>query len=629
MCGICGIYGLVDKSLLKKMTNSMIHRGPDESGFFIDNNIMLGQRRLSIIDLKTGTQPIYNEDKSITVVCNGEIYNYVELRKDLEHSGHSFSTNSDTEVIAHAYEEYGIDFLRYLNGMFAIALWDSNTKQLLLARDRVGIKPLYYTLAQKQLVFGSEIKSMLVYANVQRQVDLDSFHNFINLRYNPGEKTMFKGIFKLLPGHYIICSKKGTRIKKYWDLDIRIKDRGIAAFSKELDKQLETSVKMQLRSDVPIGILLSAGLDSSTITAYASRHCKKLRTYTMGFGEETDECTQAEKISDYFGCVHKNLYIENHFLRDFKKLIWHLDQPKRNLYPYYIYDKLREHVKVVLSGLGGDELLGGYTFRYKYMQNSQKFRKFFPRGGIIKKALRKPARALIKNYVKLNIKQGSIIKDTYLDKLNMLNRIYTNSGTYYLITTADSGFSKEQYTKQIYGKQMLENMNTFHRPFDNYFKDKLSLIDQTYQVEFKEKLPNDFLIVDDSMSMAASVESRVPFLDNKLVDFCFNMPNKYKYNGRLGKLILRKNLSKLMPRRMLLTEKRGFSSNTYTIYKNELRDIAQDELVNGSAVKLGLINPSFIRKIVSTRSNLDKTRYYNFLWNLYAFDTWHSLYFKT
>ena len=629
MCGICGIYGLSDKELLKRMTNIMVHRGPDDQGFFLDKDIMLGQRRLSIIDLKTGKQPIYNENQDIVVVFNGEIYNYIELKNKLEKKGHSFSTESDTEVIVHAYEEYGEKCLSLFNGMFAIALWDMKTKTFLLARDRVGIKPIYYTTIDTKIIFGSEIKSILEYPEVKRKVDKEAFHDFINIRYNPGEKTMFKGIYKLLPGNYIICNKKGIQKKIFWDLKINIQDKGEEYFLKELDKRLEQSVKIQLRSDVPVGLLLSSGLDSSTLAAYASKFTDKLKTFTMGFGENTDECDAAEKIAEHFGFEHKNLIIKNDLLKDFPKLIWHMDQPKRNLYPYYIYQKLQKQVKVVLSGLGGDELLGGYTFRYKYMLNAQKFRKTFPQNSIIKRILKKPVKFLMSSYIKLNSEKGNIIKDAYLDKLGLLQNVYTDSGTYYKVTTADSGFDQNQFRHFIYGEDMNNIVGTHKRHFDKFFSNKeLSLINRTYLAEFKEKLPNDFLCVDDSMSMANSVESRVPFLDNKLIDLCFSIPNKYKFNGKIGKLLLRKNIKNLMPKKLLHDGKKGFSSNTHKIYKNELRDIAKEKLVNGHAVKINLINKEFIKKIISTKTNMDKTRYYNFIWNLYAFDLWYEMYIE-
>jgi asparagine synthase (glutamine-hydrolysing) len=627
MCGICGIYGHSDKELLKKMTNIMAHRGPDDKGYFLDKNIMLGQRRLSIIDLKTGKQPIFNEDGSIVVILNGEIYNYIELKKELEYKGHEFSTKSDTEVIVHAYEEYGEKCLTLFNGMFGLALYDLNKKKLILARDRVGIKPMYYTKINKKVIFGSEIKSILEYSEVKREVDKDAFHDFINIRYNPGIRTMFKGISKLLPGHYIICDDNNNiKIKKYWDLKINIKDNGIKYFEKKLDENLKNSIKIQLRSDVPVGLLLSSGLDSSTLAAYASKFSDKIKTYTMGFGESTDECDAAQKIANHLGLEHKNLIIKNDFLKDFKKLIWHMDQPKRNLYPYYIYNKLKGNVKVVLSGLGGDELLGGYTFRYKYMLNAQKFRKLIPQSSWMKKILKKPVKYGINSWVKFNSEKGNIIKDIYLDKLNNILNIYTDSGTYYKITTADSGFNAIQFKEQIYSSQMKNVIGPHVRHFDQYFKQNNSLIDNTYLAEFKEKLPNDFLVVDDAMSMANSVESRVPFLDNKLIDLCFSMPNKYKFNGNVGKLILRKNIKKLLPEKLLFKGKLGFSSNTHSIYKNELRQIAQEKLINGQAVKNKFIKKEFIQKILSTKTNMNKTRYYNFIWNLYAFEEWWGLY---
>lgn len=613
MCGIAGFYGFEDKSLLKKMADSLIHRGPDDDGYYENKNVMLANRRLSIIDLSTGKQPIYNEDKSIAIVYNGEIYNFKELRKGLEKKGHRFYTNTDTETIVHCYEEYGIDCLKLFNGMFVFALYDGNKKQLLLARDRCGIKPLYYTiLDDNSLLFASEIKSILQFDKVKREVDLDALNYFIRLRYVPKEKTMFKGIKKLLPGNYLLVSKKGIKIENYWKLDIKINNNINEAYAiKKLKELIKQSVALQMISDVPIGSFLSGGLDTSTIVAFASEASNRpINTFCMGFDEPTDEFEYARAIADKFNTNHKELVVKMDLLKEFPRMIWHIDFPKRNLYPFFIYREVAKHVKVVHSGIGGDELLGGYVYRYKYMENVKK----------------------IRDGNKIQMKQAfnSIFSEKeHDDKIAQIKKSKSLAEAYSSITTADSGFDEKQLN-EIYSEKLKNKINKpVFDVFEEYFKNKnLGVVEKTFDAEFNVKMPDDFLIVEDSMSMANSVESRVPFLDNNLIDFCFSLPNKFKIKRDVGKYLLRKMMKNILPEKIIKRKKWGFATTTYLLYKNELQDIAKNILPSGVLVDEKYIKKEFINKALKQKITESDARNYNLLWNLVAFEIWHKIYIE-
>lgn len=617
MCGIAGFYGFEDKVLLKRMADICIHRGPDDDGYYSNKNIMLANRRLSIIDLSSGKQPIFNEDKSIAIVYNGEIYNFKELRIELEKKGHRFYTNTDTEAIVHSYEEYGVDCLKLFNGMFAFALYDNNKKQLLLARDRCGIKPLYYAMLDNgALLFASEIKSILQYEKVKREVDLDALNYFIRLRYVPKEKTMLEGIKKLLPGHYLTISKKGVNIEGYWKLHVKINDSINEDYAvKKLKELTKRSVQLQMISDVPIGSFLSGGLDTSTIVAFASQTAEQpINTFCMGFDEATDEFEYARIVAEKFKTNHKELVVKMDLLKEFPKMIWHIDFPKRNLYPFFIYREVAKHVKVVHSGLGGDELLAGYVHRYKYMDD---FLKMKGNDGI-----------------KINRTFNPIFSDKeHDDKIAQIKKSKNPAEAYSTITTADAGFDEKQL-KEIYSERLKNKIgrpvfDVFEEYFENSIQNKnLGIVERTFAAEFNVKMPDDFLIVEDSMSMANSVESRVPFLDNNLIDFCFSLPSKLKMKDNVGKYLLRKMMKNTLPKKIIDREKWGFATTTYNLYKKELQDIAKNILPSGILIDKKYINKEFVDKALKQKINESDARNYNLLWNLVAFEIWHKIYIE-
>lgn len=621
MSGIIG-FNFEDQALARRMCDIMAHRGPDGEGFYTNANITLGHRRLSIIDLETGDQPVYSEDGSIVVVYDGRIYNFKELREQLEARGHRFVTETDTEVIVHAYEEYGLNCVRFFNGMFAFALYDANDDLLFLARDRCGIKPLHYTLLDDStFLFASEIKSILQYKRVPVAMDPNSLHCIINLRYIPGEKTMFRGIKRLLPGHILTLQNQKVHIQQYWEPTIDPGTEPEDYYIQALRNHLEASVRRHLTSDVPVGIMLSGGIDSSSIVALASQMMDEPpKTFCMGFGHANDENGDAQRVAEHFGTDHHELIVDDHLLRDYPKMIWYADEPKRNLYPYYISEMVGKHVKTALGGLGADELFGGYIFKYDFARGIEDIRK---------KTLyetRLEFEMMADRLVSFQTRYGNVVDDGHLDYLEMIRGINSNTDLYLITQTQDKVFQNE-YLEKIYGECMLTEdlipIREFYQPF---FSDSRPFLDQLMLADFREKMVDDFLLVDDRMSMAHSVESRAPFLDAELVDFAFTIPASLKTKDPNGKYILKMAMKDLLPREVLTKKKQGFASGTYDVYLKEGREMAENILCEGALVKERYINKEYIEKIVRAVPNPRLDLHYGVVWNLLVSEIWYGMY---
>lgn len=623
MCGIVG-FNFEDLSLARRMCDVITHRGPDSEGYYTNRGVTLGHRRLSIIDIETGDQPIYNEDGTIVVVYNGEIYNFRELRVELEKKGHQFTTVSDTEVIVHAYEEYGNDCVRLFNGMFAFALYDANSGSLILARDRFGIKPLHYTcLEDGTFLFGSEIKSILCYGRVPREMDPDSLHLLVNLRYIPGERTMFRRIYRLLPGHILIIKDGQTRLQQYWSPpavdDIHSEDY----YERTLRRLLEGAVERHLISDVPVGMLLSGGIDSSSIVAIASRMTSEpLKTYCMGFGNVNDEVNDARFVAEHFGTDHYELIVDAHLLRDYPKMIWFADEPKRNLYPYYISEMVSKHVKTVLGGIGSDELFGGYVFKYSFVNSIEEIR----RRTITE--TKTEITALADILIRFQTQYGTITDDEHLDYLETIRHLNDRTALYLITQTQDKVFHKS-YLEKIYGPHLLsENLTPIRELYAPLFENHMSFLDQVMMADLRVKMTDDFLLVDDRMNMANSVESRVPFLDSTLADFALTIPTNLKTRDPNGKYILKKAMRDILPREVLQKKKQGFASGTYEVYLNEGREMMQQVLPEGALASQGYINRDYIDKVLRALPNPKLTLHYGALWNLLTAEIWYHLFIE-
>jgi asparagine synthase (glutamine-hydrolysing) len=605
MCGIAGFYGLEDKNLIKKMCNAIKHRGPDDYGYFIDKNICLGNRRLSIIDVKGGHQPIHNEDESIWIVFNGEIYNYKEIKQKLESKGHRFYTNSDTEVIVHAYEEYGERCPEKLRGMFAFAIWDSNKKILFLARDRLGIKPLYYTKLGDVFLFASEIKAILEYP-IKREIDLEALNQYITFRYVLGEKTLFKGIKRLIPG-YILVFKKNIKIEKYWDIDYNPTNFDENYYAERLKNILKESVRMRLMSEVPLGVFLSGGLDSSSIVAIMSSISNNVKTISASFeeGGYYDESKYSNLVAEHFETDHREIVLKGRDVKLLPKIIWHFDEPSSDpssIAEYLISEKAKKYVTVALVGEGGDENFAGYR-QYKIMSIAYKYQKTLPK--IVKKDI---LPIVSKGLSKLIIAKKP---KRYLEFLSDFSRTLGDpKESYKTIIQNFTEKEKKQIMKSARREEILEK----------YFRDK-DFIRSMFIFELKVPLPDMLLMNVDKMTMANAVETRVPFLDHKLVEFSATLPFNLKLRGLEEKYILKKAMSDILPKEIIKRKKHPFAAPVKSWFENELKDLTNQLLSKENIKRQGCFNYRYIEKILRSKN-------YNQLWPLLFFEIWHNIFIE-
>lgn len=539
MCGIAGVLGRADEGTLDDMLSCIIHRGPDEDGRFVDDQqpLMMGMRRLSIIDIDEGTQPIYNEDDTVAVVFNGEIYNYLELRERLERAGHTFSTNSDTEVLVHGWEEYGEQLPEHLNGMFAFSLWDAIEESLFLARDRVGIKPLYYVEHGDQLHWASEIKPLLQ-CDFNLTLDRQAIYNYFSLRYFSWPQTPFKEIQKVEPGTSMLIDDDGISRRKYWDLTTKPVPGDLESLSTQFREMLEESVQRRLMTDVPLGAFLSGGLDSSSIVGLMSKHMDEpVKTFSIGFEvDEYDESDEAAFVSDRFGTDHHEISVDLDSMDLFGDVVKHYGEPLADpavLPTLAISRYASQNVKVVLSGEGADELFGGYWYFNEIPRHQQMFRHLpsqaFQLAGKLEPY--SPVRQQTLRYISaLENNEEAIlgVAQRFQEPIDRYLDLQTNAD--------DSGL-----------RRMIQNTEQYSE--DNDFYERMLAFD------IKHWLPDDLLFKVDHASMSASLEARVPFLDHNLVEFGFNIPVKYKRDGY--KPVVKRAMSDILPQRVLEREKHG------------------------------------------------------------------------
>ncbi len=580
MCSISG-FTWEDKELIKKMNGILFHRGPDDNGIYTDELISLGHNRLSIIDLsKAGHQPMTNKNGNLWIIYNGEIYNYKEIRKNLEKLGISFNSTTDTEVILYAYQEYGLKCLELFNGMFAFAIWDVEKKELFLARDRIGIKPLYYFYNGKDIIFSSEIKGIIQH-DIKRSVNLQCLNSFLTYRIIPSDKTMFTDIYKLLPGHYAIFRDGNLTIKKYWDLKWDIMNKPDKQYIIELNRLLNSSVNYRLNSDVPLGAFLSGGVDSSLVVAINSKLRKDpVETFTVGFGHENDEFIYAQRVADFLGTNHHRLILDyKEITRELPKLIWQMDEPHSEItiVPLYFLSKFaKKYVTVVNTGEGADEIFSGY---YHYSVGARMF---------------KP----IPNYLKKRLYQW------YLQPFKRKDRNYLLN----FPTAQDNTLNEYLSSNRIpnYPKQFLNKILLF---------------------DIQHELPNWELNRTDKMTMAHSMEARVPFLDHRIVNLCSRMPYKYKQPNLTGKFILKKLALNYLPRDIVLRKKQGFFVPMHAWIKDNLEDAVEAVLFNN---KKKFFNYNYVKQLVQKHRATTKPKpfqLYSFqLLILLFFDLWYEMY---
>ena len=603
MCGIVGVYGLSDKYLIKRMCDKMVHRGPDEHGYYIDDYVSLGMRRLSIIDLFTGKQPIFNEDGSIVVIFNGEIYNFKEIKLELERKGHRFYTNTDTEVIVHAYEEFGYDCLKKFNGMFSIAIWDTNKKELFIARDRIGIKPLYYAIIDGNFIFASEIKCIMEY-EFEKTIDKVALADYFALRYIPAPRTIFNEVKKLEPGHYMVIKDGMIMKKKYWDLEYKPKEGCEDYFAEKVLELSKESIRRRLMSDVPLGAFLSGGIDSSFIVALMSEFMDEpVKTFSVGFeDEEHDETPYAKIIAEHFSTDHYELSIDINDLSFLPTIIYHLDEPLADpaAIPTYLVSKLaRKKVKVVLTGEGGDEAFGGYS---KYLHEQKTFKIFSCLPDTIRRLCERLGKTLECRKCRVGL---------YL--LFIASKSNQEESYYFRLKNVDWG------SCWLMNECLEEVRELVHKCFDNT-KDYIS---NMLYYDIKYWLPDDLLMKVDKMTMATSLEARVPYLDHNVLQFAYNIPSKVKL-GKSGKYILRKAARKVLPRKIIYRKKHGFDVPVSKWFR-ENNDLIHEYMDEDVLREVEYLNTDEVYRIWNLhKKGMD---FGLALWKVLCYSIWYNLYY--
>ncbi len=626
MCGICGIYGAAGLpedagALTRAMCDVIVHRGPDEDGYYADGPVSLGMRRLSIIDLATGRQPIHNEDKTVWVVYNGEIFNFPALKPELLARGHRFYTNADTEVIVHLYEEYGEDFVTRLNGMFAIALWDAKAKKLVLTRDRLGIKPLHYAWQNGRLYFGSEIKSLLR-AGVSREIDLESLSRFFTFEYIPAPSSIFTAIKKLLPGHIMTVRDGKSEIRRYWDVhyaEAEIQARPEAEYAEEIAARLRESVRMRLLSDVPLGVFLSGGIDSSTVTALMSETAGgRIKTFSIGFKEKTfDELDYARMIAERFGTAHTEFVVDSTQVAGLvPTLMEYLDEPlaDASIVPTYVISKLaRQYVTVALAGDGGDELFGGYD-TYKAFKVARMYRKIpgFLRKGLIGPAVRRLPASEKRLSFEFKAKKFVAGAEYPFEIANTLWwGAYSPAQKNRLFSPALRGCLSADPFAPVAAQAAGTNA--------------ADPLDRLAYLDLKLYLQDDLLVKVDRMSMANSLEIRVPFLDYTFVEFAATVPSQLKLKGFTSKYILKKAMASRLPKEILTKKKIGFDIPLGPWIRKELRAFTLDTLAPDRLKRHGYFEPAFVQNILDEHM-AGSHNHRQLLWPLIIFQFWHDRY---
>lgn len=623
MCGICGVAplsgkGPVDPGLMERMASSMAHRGPDDSGFQIEDGIGLGHRRLSIVDLSRGHQPMCNEDGSIWIVFNGEIYNHDELRPDLEARGHRYRTLCDTETIIHLYEEYGEECVSHLRGMFAFAIWNRNTRSLFLARDRLGIKPLYYGLYSGRLIFASEIKAILEYPGFPREMNIGALPEFLALRYLTGERTLFEIVRKLLPGHTLSLQEGVLRIRRYWDIDYPLDSEPIPEERaiEEFRALFEEAVKLRLMSDVPLGMFLSGGLDSSSIAATMARMMDRpLKTFSIGFSEAgCSELPYAREVARRLGAEHQEITIGvEEFMGTLPRLVWHHDEPicfSASVPLYYISDAASRSAKVVLSGEGGDEMLAGYG-RYAATVWNLRMGRWFPDWA------REHITGPLVQALPLSARWKNRARHTFLFQPSDLRRLYLDN--FLAAFTPDlqhsifaPGFAAQLDDSDPYGP----SLTNLERRGGDALNQLLYSDAKGYLVEL--------LMKQDKMSMAASIESRVPLLDHKLVEFCAKLPVTLKLRGGVGKYLLKRATEGLLPNDIIHRPKMGFPVPLNEWFRGSCCETAASVLLDPSSDR-GIFDQRFIEGMLSQHARGNRN-WSEHIWTLLNLELWLRTY---
>jgi asparagine synthase (glutamine-hydrolysing) len=623
MCGITGFVGVNDTELLRRMCNSLVHRGPDEDGFFIDSGIGLAMRRLSIIDLKTGHQPITNEDGSIHVVFNGEIYNYQELTNQLKNQGHIFATSSDTETIVHLYETYELDFVKYLRGMFAIALWDAKRKRLVLARDRIGEKPLFYQEDNGEFYFGSEIKA-IIQRPARRNIRPQAICNFLAMGYVPAPETFYDDIQKLPPGCILVHENGRTKVARYWVRGQNY-DRNISynQAKQELSGRLSESIRLCLKSDVEVGGFLSGGIDSSVIVALMRKHSAIVQTFSVGFGGAAtgyNELSYAKRMADIAGSKHHELILEAHSSVELlPRILWHYDEPHgepTSVLVYLLCEFTKRYVKVALGGTGGDEIFYGYPrFAGIRVLEFYKMLPEFIRRHLVERIVQNWPETTrggrFVNRARRFIQSANMASDeAYLSWVSLINRDIRAE----LISDTIKANAADSQGEYVLRKYLCNSENR-------------ELLDRVADLDVEGYLPEYQLCYMDRMSMANGLEVRSPLCDYDLVDFVTTLPPSYRLKNLRTKHIFKDVASQWIPVEIINRRKRGFDSPIGEWFKGQLREFTEGFLSYEHVKRSGLLNPEHVTRMLG--EHLSGRRNYSLqLWSLVALEAWYRMYIE-
>jgi len=627
MCGITGIMQFrdgarVEASTLRRMCAAMVHRGPDDEGIYIDGPVGIGMRRLSIVDLATGHQPLSNEDGTVWIVFNGEIYNHTLLREPLQAKGHRYRTHSDTETIIHLYEEYGPDCVQHLRGMFAFAIWDARRQRLFIARDRLGIKPLYYRITADEIVWGSEIKVVKSYPGASAEFDRAVLPEYLAFGYLSGERTFYNGIRKLMPGHWMEVDPSGqVKIQQYWDLPVATHARPepVSYYIQSYRERLEQAVSSHLMSDVPLGVFLSGGVDSSAVAALMTQiRQAPVETFSVGYSEDAySELPYARVVAKHLNSMHHEVLVsQQDFFDALPYLIWHEDEPIvwPSSVPLYFVAKLaHERVKVVLTGEGSDETLAGYT-RYAFTLKNAAWDRIYR--GIVPGAVRSGIRGSIADSTWINATIRRKLSHTFLARNgNSWASFYFDNFFSAFSESDQAGLLSDEVLHDYAAGSAYQNVLECWEHSSGEMLQRLLYTDiKTYLVEL--------LMKQDNMSMAASIESRVPFLDHPLVEFATNIPQRLQVGGFAGKHILKKAVEDLLPHSILYRPKLGFPTPWSRWLAGPQLNVIRDLLLEPRSLGRGLFKRTAIERLFEEHRSGYRD-HYDRIWRLLNLELWH------
>jgi asparagine synthase (glutamine-hydrolysing) len=630
MCGICGIFeprsgAAPEAAVLERMSRSIAHRGPDDRGELIEAGIALAARRLSIIDLEGGHQPIGNEDGSVWIVFNGEIYNHERLRELLAKLGHRFRTRADTEAVVHAYEEFGLDCVRYLNGMFAFALWDASARRLFLARDRFGIKPLYYTLVSGKLVFASELKAILEHPEVERRIDVVALNEYLSFEYVPTPRTIFRGIRRLPPGHSLTLSAGGLAVERYWDFSLAKSERrppvNFRDYQERLRHELREAVRKELVSDVPVGVLLSGGVDSSAVLAMMrDGSAGAIQSFSIAFEEKSfDESRYARLAASKLGSDHHELTVTSSMMSELvPRLMDVLDEPfaDSSIVPTYFLSRFaRERVKVVLGGDGGDEMFAGYPTlqAHRLIEYYERWVPFFLRAGLAPKLIdRLP---VSRDDISFDFKARRFISGRGVPVASRHHRWL-------------GAFTPSEKRSLFVPELIQDDVDTYEVAYEHQRRcDATETLNQLLYLDQKLYLEGDILPKVDRASMACSLEVRVPLLNHGLAEYLAEVPHELKLRGLKTKFLLKKSMEGILPEEILRRRKKGFNVPVAYWINSSLRELVRDQLSEEKIRREGFFEPSYVQRLL--REHQSGVRdHRKLIWTLLVFELWQERYLR-